>query len=47
MTRDRTRRPHAKRSDLSRKAQRRAKSALQFLCIAFPPELAFGMGAPR
>lgn len=37
--RDRTRRPHAKRATLSRRAERRAKYASLFLTLAFPAAL--------
>lgn len=37
--RDATRRPHAKARDISRKADRRGKSARLFLAFAFPAEL--------
>lgn len=38
--RDRSRRPDAKRCSMTRRADRRRKSAIAFLCIAFPPALA-------
>lgn len=37
---DPTRLPEARDRTLSRKARRRAKSALMFLCLAFPAEVA-------
>lgn len=37
---DPTRLPEARDRTLSRKARRRAKSALMFLCMAFPAEVA-------
>ena len=39
--RDRTRKPESKRRALTRKGRRIAKSARIFLCLAFPPALAF------
>lgn len=39
MPRDVSRRPYAKARDISRKADRRAKSARLFLAFAFPAEL--------
>lgn len=38
--RDASRRPYAKARAVTRKADRRAKSALQFLAFAFPADLA-------
>lgn len=38
-TRDRTRRPDAKRRAMTRKGERIAKSARLFLVLAFPPQL--------
>ena len=36
---DRTRTPEARTRRISRRSQRRAKSAMAFLCIAFPGQL--------
>jgi hypothetical protein len=44
--RDRSRSPDAKARVMSRRNAQRGKSALRFLCIAFPAELAsFGSAA--
>lgn len=43
--RDRSRRPSRKARDLTRRAERRAKSARLFLAFAFPADLAAFEGA--